>query len=45
VGFLRALPTRVADFVMTRLTGLTRRRLAPAPPAAAPRLISQTGGR
>ena len=35
VDFLRALPTRWADFIMTRLTGLTKRRLAPASPARA----------
>lgn len=29
VGILRALPTRWADFIMTRLTGLTKARLAP----------------
>ena len=35
VGFLRALPTRWADFLMTRLTGLTKRRLAPGRAARA----------
>jgi short-subunit dehydrogenase len=34
IGFLRALPTRVADFIMGQLVmGLTRKRLAPAPNA------------
>jgi hypothetical protein len=43
VGFLLALPTRLADFIMTRMTGLTKRRLAPPLPAARPSL--ELGGR
>ena len=38
VGFLMALPTRLADFIMTRMTGLTKGRLAPRLQAARPSL-------
>jgi short-subunit dehydrogenase len=36
VGFLRALPTSWADFLMRQVTGLTRRRLLPSPVTATP---------
>jgi NAD(P)-dependent dehydrogenase (short-subunit alcohol dehydrogenase family) len=42
VGFLRALPTRVADFIMAQVMGLTRRRLLrrlPAPAAVAAMVV------
>ncbi len=36
VAFLRALPTRWADFIMRQVAGLTRRRLLGAPAAKTP---------
>jgi short-subunit dehydrogenase len=41
VGFLRAMPTRLADFVMRNVVGLTRRRLAlPSRAVAAAALVA-----
>jgi NAD(P)-dependent dehydrogenase (short-subunit alcohol dehydrogenase family) len=38
VGFLRAMPTRLADFIMGRIVGFTRRRLAQSSAATPPSL-------
>jgi NAD(P)-dependent dehydrogenase (short-subunit alcohol dehydrogenase family) len=44
VGFLRALPTRWADFMMRQMVGLTRRRLAlPARAVAAAAMVAALG--
>jgi short-subunit dehydrogenase len=41
VGFLRAIPTSWADFIMRQVTGLTRRRLLGSPTATAPLQLQQ----
>ena len=45
LGFLRAMPTRMADFVMAQAMGITKRRLAPRLPAPSPSLQLGRGTR